>query len=136
MNRNGSNVRSAKFVLLALGGAIVGSAIAAEELTEVVVTARREVTVTAGQSYTGTPIEVISLARRVSYADLDISSASGAAELQKRVNDTAQAACKELDKLYPLTDKDSPACTKKAADAGLAQARAAIAAAPKKPAAK
>ena len=136
MNTKSTNLRPCKVALLALGAVFAVGAFAAEELTEVVVTAGREVKTPAGQSYIGTPLEIISIARRVSYADLDLRSASGAAELQKRVNDTAQAACKELDKLYPLTEKDSPACTKKATDAGLSEARAAIAAAAKKGAAK
>ena len=127
---------AARIILSVSGIVLATSVIAAEELAEVVVTARREVTTPAGQSYTGTPVQLISIARRVSYADLDLNSASGAAALEKRVGETAQATCKELDRLYPLTDKDSPACTRKATDAGLQQARAAIAAAAKKSLAK
>jgi len=82
------------------------------------------------------PTEVVSLTRRVGYADLNLGTRSGAQELEKRVTETAQAACKQLDTLYPLTTKDSPACTKKATEAAMTQVRAAVAAAEKKAAAK
>src|ERR1700693_5882254 len=72
-----------------------------------------EITVTAphlvqrqvvGRSMIGAPIEVISLSRKVSYADLDLTTPEGWAELRKRVSDTAKAACKQLDMMYPDSD--------------------------------
>ena len=72
-----------------------------------------EITVTAprlvqrkivGRSMIGAPIEVISLSRKVSYADLDLTTPEGWAELRKRISDTARAACKQLDTMYPDSD--------------------------------
>jgi UrcA family protein len=54
-----------------------------------------------GRTTIGAPIEVISLSRPVSYADLDLSTQEGRAELRKRIENTAKAACKELDVMYP-----------------------------------
>jgi hypothetical protein len=45
--------------------------------------------------------------------------------------ETAQAACKQLDELYPLTAPGGSGCVKGAVDESMAQARAAIAAAAK-----
>ncbi|MGZ5920315.1 MAG: UrcA family protein [Rhizomicrobium sp.] len=59
---------------------------------------------------TGTPatgggmarqIEVVSVDRAVDFSDLDLSSSSGAATLEKRIKDAAAEACREIDKRYP-----------------------------------
>jgi UrcA family protein len=130
MKRHSSASRTIKFALLTLGAIAVGAVFAAEPVGEVTVEAKRETKV-VGRSYTGAPIELVSLTRRVSYADLDLKTQIGAAELEKRVNETAQAACKQLDDLYPLTAPGGPSCVKGAVEDAMTQARAAIAAAAK-----
>jgi len=89
---------------------------------------------TVGMTYTGIPIEELQLTRRVGYSDLDLASPSGAKELEKRIEQTAREACKQLDSLYPLevwlTDRET--CVKQAIDGAMAQAKTAIAAAAQK----
>jgi UrcA family protein len=123
-----SALPAVRLTLLTLGAVLAGGVLAAEQVGEVTVEATRETKI-VGRSYSGVPIEVISLTRRVSYADLDLTTQSGAAELEKRVNETAQAACKELDTLYPLTAAGGPACVKSTVDESMVQVRAAISAA-------
>jgi UrcA family protein len=104
-----------------------------QQIEEVTVTAPRQVhqTYVVGRSpSTGAPIEVTTISRAVSYADLDLSKPSGAAELRSRIDDTAKGLCKELDKLYPMEPKDR-SCVKKAADGAMEQADKVIAAASK-----
>lgn len=119
-----------KFALLTLGAVVAGGVFAAEQAGQLVVEATRQTKV-VGRSYTGNPIEVVSLTRRVAYSDLDLSTQSGASELEKRVNETAQAACKQLDTLYPLTTPSGPSCVKDAVDGAMVQAHAAVSAAKK-----
>jgi len=49
-----------------------------------------------GKTSIGIPIVDISLSYGVSAKDLDLASHAGAMELEKRVNDAALEACKEL----------------------------------------
>jgi UrcA family protein len=84
-----------------------------------------------GLSETGIPIDQFQVQRPVSYSDLDLTTASGAAELVKRVTVAAKAACQQVDAADPLDfwNTDDTSCTKTAADGGLKQANAAITAA-------
>lgn len=47
------------------------------------------------------PIEVVSVNRSVSFADLDLTKDADAATLGKRINDAAADACRVLDQRYP-----------------------------------
>jgi UrcA family protein len=75
--------------------------------------------------------ELISLSRGVSYADLDLSRASGAAELETRVRNAAKEVCQELNRQYPRTGGQyvyaNTDCVKKATDDGLEVMRQVIA---------
>lgn len=51
---------------------------------------------------------------RVSYADLDMKTPDGVAELDRRVNVAANYVCKQLDRRYPEGDPDSFYCAKNA----------------------
>ena len=53
-----------------------------------------------GRSTIGAPIEVLSVSRSVTYADLNLTKASDAAELKKRISDTAKDACLYLYSRY------------------------------------
>lgn len=64
-----------------------------------------------GTSSSGIPLEEITVTHRVSYADLNLTTQAGAAELKRRVKETARAACKQLDELYPLEAKNVRECT-------------------------
>ena len=88
-----------------------------------------------GRTYTGIPIEQISLSHRVGFSDLDLTKPADVAILKKRVEAAALQGCKELDKLYPL-DNLSPSnksCANSARETAMQQVDAAVAAAvPKK----
>jgi len=67
------------------------------------------------------------------YANIDISTSSGAQVLKQRIADAAKAACKEIDAAYPNRQPitGDPPCEKSATDSAMVQANAAIAAAEK-----
>ncbi len=126
--------RSIRIALLGLGALVGGGAIAADQLDEITVTAARMgikavTTKEVGHSQTtGAPQERITLTWSVPFTDLDLSSPSGAIELERRVNARALAVCKELDKLFPLSPPGGTACVKEAVNGAMAQAKKAIAA--------
>jgi len=77
----------------------------------------------------GTPDEVISLRRQVSYADLDLATQKGDRELEKRISEAATAVCAQLDKIEPSQRPEDTSCVSKTVDRAMVQARAAISAA-------
>jgi len=84
-----------------------------------------------GTTSSGIPVELVQLTRRVNYSDLNLATHSGAVALEQRINDTAQEACKQLDKLYPLSAPAQVSCVKDAVAGAMSQANLAIAAAEK-----
>ena len=128
MKKHSDGRHSMRFTLLAMGAIVAGGAIADENLPTITITASRMgrsavTTQTVGRSSsTGAPIERLTLTWSVPFTDLDLSTHSGATELQKRVNARAQAVCQELDRLFPLGDRGGASCVKEAAAGGLAQA--------------
>jgi UrcA family protein len=118
--------------LLAAGLVLTSAAAVAQTTTEIVVEAPR-VERTNERSTIGAPIDIISVTHRVTYKDIDISTHSGAKVLEQRVADAAKAACKEIDKLYPLSTPapNSLPCEKQAIDRAMVQVHAAVAAAEK-----
>ncbi len=63
---------------------------------------------------TGAAIERVSMQADIHYSDLDLKSAKGAAEFEKRVRESAKAMCEELEKNYPVGTPDSITCTNEA----------------------
>src|SRR5262245_19301258 len=85
-----------------------------------------------GQYYGTLNSDTISLSQAVNYADLDLSKPADVAELEKRVNKTAQDVCRKLNARYPRTVHqfyDDRNCVKDASEQGMAAARRAMAAA-------
>jgi len=78
----------------------------------------------------------VSVDYKVHYADLDLSTHSGATQLEQRIRDAATQACQQLATLYPASTegvgKDS--CVESATKKAMSEASQAIAAAqrPKK----
>jgi UrcA family protein len=105
---------------------VSGPSLAQNSMQEVTVEAPH--TVTTGPPGRATALSIV---YRVSYADLNLATASGAAELQKRVQDSADKACAQLVKLYPESTAAETHCAQDAAKSGMAQANKAIAAAEK-----
>jgi UrcA family protein len=138
--------RSWKYAVIAGVGAIVGttaffSPAAVAEQTADQPEAMEGITIVApyvvhrkvvGRSTIGAPVEVLSLSRSVSYSDLDLTKAADAAELKKRISDTAKDACDYLFSrnrgitLPPVTT--SRACAKTAAAEAMMVANDVIAA--------
>jgi UrcA family protein len=110
----------------------VGTLVVAEDMGEVTVQASRVVTKTVGKTSSGIPIVDVSLSYGVNAKDLDLSSHAGFMEMQKRVNDAAQAACKELSRQYPQSSPDDMECAKTAAAKAMVKVNELAAAAAKK----
>jgi UrcA family protein len=115
--------------IVLLAGLCVGSAALGADQLKTVTVAAGVVTKTVGQSAIGAPLEQVTLTRHVSYSDLDLTTYAGVVELKKRVADTARAACEQLDELYPLEEKNAPACIRQAVADASHQVDEAIAAA-------
>ena len=127
MKKNVSILRTTQLALVAIGFVIAGGPVVAQQVSEIIVEApylRQQV----GRTSSGAAVELITLTKRVSYADLNLAMQADVEQLNKRIDDTAKGACKQLDSLYPL-DPTDPNCVKKAVDGGMAQAKVAIAAA-------
>jgi UrcA family protein len=82
-------------------------------------------------SYTGIPIDRVQVDLPVSYANLDLTTPSGAAELKRRVTEAANEVCKQVDEADPLdlSDIDDFSCVRAATDGALKQVKAVIVAA-------
>lgn len=86
----------------------------------------------AHSSLTGASADLISISQRVSYADLNLATVSGAQEMEARVRNTAKALCEKLEQRYPLSGNNAETCVKNAVSKGMADVRIAIEAAEKK----
>lgn len=122
---------SVRLALLGGGLAIAASAAVAQPLEVVTVEAARATTV--GQTMHGVPIDEITIRSRVSYADLDLTTASGALELENRIRTTAESSCKKLDVKFPAEGSSEAACVKNAVEAAMHEARKVIEAKRKAP---
>jgi UrcA family protein len=119
-------------------GAFTGGSFAAEQkLGKVTVETSRIVEEKAGLTNTGIPLRSYSLSYEVSLDDLDMTSRAGVAAAEKRVNNAALEACKQINNesthLFP-TDQLSPStedCAKDAARKAMVKLHQAIAAAAK-----
>jgi UrcA family protein len=83
-------------------------------------------------SYTGVPIERLQVNVPVSYADLDLTTVAGEAELKRRVAQAANAACEKVDNAEPLDlslTTDDSYCVRTATDGAMKQVNAVITAA-------
>jgi len=119
-------------VVGASAAALIGAIAVAQTTPEVTVQATRAVTTKlVGRTSSGIPIEEVSLSYRVSAADLDLASAAGAQQLEKRVNDAALAACKEIGRQYPTATPSDSECAKAAAKQAMDKAHELIHAASK-----
>lgn len=119
--------------MLMTSALVSAAALAAEPQTEeeVVVQAERptkQVLARTAGAVSGVPIVQYELRYRVSYADLDLATSTGANSLKTRVQEAAQSACADLDKLYPAADPDR-SCARKAEEGAMPKVNEAIAAA-------
>jgi UrcA family protein len=121
-------------VAAAAAVAVAYGAAAAEPMTEVIVEAPRVVHSTDRVRPVGGQIDIASVRYRVSYADLNLATHTGAVALEERVNDAAKRACKQLETAAApnaTAVAGDPPCLKTAVDGAMKQVREAVAAAEK-----
>ncbi|HVN42431.1 MAG TPA: UrcA family protein [Steroidobacteraceae bacterium] len=105
--------RGSGLLLIAASGVLLsGPALSGDKIEQVTVEAARIVPVS--QSEYLAPIEQMQISRGVVVGDLDLKSAAGQAELDRRLNATASELCKQLDKMMPLEAKTAKSCEKDA----------------------
>ena len=119
------NFRGSSAALL-LGLCLSTSALAGNKLPSITVQAAASKTI-VGRSTIGAPIEQATRTRRVSYTDLDLTTYAGAKTLKRRVREAASEACRKLDDLYPLEERQAPMCVEDAVAGASRQVHGAIA---------
>jgi UrcA family protein len=128
-----SAMKHSKFApLLSIAAAactLAGASAYGQAMEVVTVEAVREIIV--GKSPIGAPIKELSIRSRVSYADLDLTTAGGVAALEKRVKDTAVSTCREMKVQIPAEGSTEEKCVKEAIDGATPQITAAVDAAKK-----
>jgi|SRR5512137_1890855 len=117
-------MRTTNFIPLVTGLAIVAGSAIAQPMEVVTVEAARSALV--GQSTYGVPIREIRIQSRVSYADLDLTSASGALQLENRIKETAKATCEQIKVDIPAEGSSQAACVKDAVDGAMKEAQKVI----------
>ena len=113
---------------LFVAGCTLAGATANAQPMEVVTVEAASITVVGRSSSTGAPIKEIRIKSQVSYADLDLTTEAGAAELTKRITDTAKSTCDEIKVDFPAQGSTEEKCVKDAIDGAMEQANAAVAA--------
>jgi UrcA family protein len=116
-----------KFVLLvaAAGCTLASQGLFAQAMEVVTVEAVREIVV--GKSPIGAPIKEMTIRSRVSYADLDLTTAAGVDTLTKRIKDTATSTCKEIKVDVPVDGWTIDRCIKEAVADAMVQVDKAVA---------
>ena len=118
--------RKTHLAILAAGMAMAAGSVIAQPMEVVTVEAARSSKV--GQSSYGVPIREVTIQSRVSYADLDLTSASGALELENRIKATAKSTCEQIKVEIPAEGSSEAACIKDAVDGAMKEAQKVIAA--------
>lgn len=105
-------------------GAFLASGISvAQQMDAINVSGTRNVDVQVERDTNGTAsYKILSLTYGVKIAGLDLTTAAGAAEIEKRVNDAALAACKEIGQQYPASTPGDEQCAKQAARKSMVKA--------------
>jgi UrcA family protein len=113
------------------GGALAQSTTATASTSEVTVQASRATRTTIGRTPSGIPIQDVSLSFGVSTEGLDLTTASGRQELEKRVSDAAMEACSRLGRQFPQSTPSDSECARSATNKAMAQVQQLEAAAKK-----
>ena len=106
-----------------------GSYAADKKTEEVKVEASGIVEKDAGHSESGLSIKSYSVSYEVSLDDLDLTTADGYAAAEKRVDNAAAAACKEIGLKYPESTPGDDKCAKQTASKAKARLHKAVGAA-------
>ena len=117
-------------IAVAIAVAFVGGTTMAQGIQEVKIIATRNITTKlVGHTSSGIPIRDLSVTYGVSLEDLDLSTASGAADAEKRVNDAALAACQQIGHQYPDATPSEDVCARTAAKNAMGKVHKLVAAA-------
>jgi UrcA family protein len=109
------NTRYVAVIVGMVAAASIGGVAGAQDVQEVTVQGTRIVTTKiVGPSSSAVPVTDISISYGVSTAGLDLKSHAGFMELEKRVKDAAESACKELSTRYPTGTPSETECAKAA----------------------
>lgn len=103
----------------AVAALVSAAPVGAETVEGVTVEAAR--TMEVGRTPYGAPEQVVVLRRGVSYKDLNLKTPEGRAAMEARVKETATTLCKELDKMYPLSDPKRADCVRDAVRTAMAE---------------
>ena len=131
MNSRTFRVSTGSMLSLAAGLLLSGGSVLAQTgnntIEEITVVAPRQVTrEPVGHTPSGGTIENISLTRRVDYSDLNLAVHADVEKLDKRVDDTAREACRQLEQLYPSAALSSPDCVRTAVNGAMMQVDKAV----------
>jgi UrcA family protein len=96
-------------------------------MEEITVEAARVVDV--GQTPHGMPVREITIRSKVGYADLDLTTDTGARTLETRIRQAANSACQEMNVKFPVAGSGEEACVNEAVKGAMAQATKVIEAA-------
>ena len=121
-------LRASRIPLLLSACAVASASVFATEPTaipEITISAERPTDTVVGRTSSGGQIVMYEVSYRLSYQDLDLATSAGADELRKRVQTAADSACKDLDKLHPLSKPDA-SCARKTVESSMPQADRAI----------
>jgi UrcA family protein len=129
-----------KAILTVVTGVLASTVVAGSTLAqstsasspEVTVQATRATRTTIGRTSSGIPIQDVSLSYGVSTEGLDLTSASGRQELERRVSEAAMVACQQLGRQFTLTTPSDSECARAATNRAMAQVQQLEAAASKK----
>jgi UrcA family protein len=138
MNKNVFEFRKGRSIAIAVGMVVTAGLVIANDpaaaqkedaqVPEVVeVIAPRAVREEVGTTAIGARVEVVKVTRQVIFADLDLKRQSARKELDRRIDEKAKEACKQLDTILPLSPPD-PDCVKKAVESAAAQKESVLAA--------
>jgi UrcA family protein len=105
----------------------------AQTMQDVTIRASRNVVSKAAIPETGGfRVIDVSTSYGVRTSDLDLVSYAGVKTLEKRVNDAAMAACKDISRQYPNATPSEVECAKTATDKAMVEVQQIVAAAGKK----
>jgi UrcA family protein len=116
-----------KLAIGAVVATIVGDMAVADDVVGITVETSRQLAITQGIDSTK-----VSLSHPVSAKGLDLTTATGASELEMRVKDAAEAVCKEIGKLYPDSRPTAEECAKNASGKAMHRVHEMVAEAKKK----
>jgi UrcA family protein len=117
-------IRKLAVLAVAAGCTLASQGLMAQAMEVVTVEAIREIVV--GKSPIGAPIKEMTIRSRVSYADLDLTTAAGVETLTRRVKDTANSSCKEIKIDVPVDGWTVDRCIKEAVEDAMVQVNKAV----------